>query len=172
MNNENKPLLISLKPSYADLVFRGLKKAELRRRISENLKNRDVFVYVSSPVKILRGGFRVGQVWSGTPNDVWEEVSRMAGVSRKDFNTYYNGASVAFALEILDVWEYKTPRTLDDLRLRFFDFVVPQSYRYVKTDEMAFFKKLKRLPKTFSVNKNTYLGINRKCVVTLNPVAL
>ena len=63
---DTRPLLLSLKPRYADLVFRGLKTAELRRRIPY-VENRDVFVYVSSPVRRLRGGFHVEHVWSGTP---------------------------------------------------------------------------------------------------------
>ena len=161
MNDKYKPLLISLKPNYADLVFSGLKKAELRRHLSGGLEGRDVFVYVSSPVKILRGGFRIGQVWSGTPKDIWKEVSCMAGVSRKTFNEYYSGAPVAFALEIIDVWEYKTPKTLDELRMKFIDFVVPQSYRYVKNDEIRFLKKLQRSPKILSsLNYTTTTDLN------------
>ena len=69
-----KALLLSLKPIYADLVFSGLKIAELRRRIP-CVENRDVFIYVSSPARELRGGFRVGQVWKGSPDEVWKQVS-------------------------------------------------------------------------------------------------
>lgn len=39
MRKTSPPLLISLKPNYADLVFRGLKTAELRRRMSEHVVN-------------------------------------------------------------------------------------------------------------------------------------
>lgn len=144
MNSNSSPLLISLKPGYADLVFCGLKTAELRRRISTFVENRDVFVYVSSPVMILRGGFRVGQVWSGSPQEIWHTVSELAGVSRKVFDDYYAGQNVAFALEIIDVWEFENPITLQELRSRFPDFVVPQSYRYLKTNERRSFRNLKR----------------------------
>ena len=61
-----RPLIISLKPCYADMVFEGLKTVELRRRIASQISNRDVFIYVSSPVRELRGGFRVGQVSHST----------------------------------------------------------------------------------------------------------
>ncbi|MEP4049793.1 MAG: hypothetical protein ABJN80_13200 [Luteolibacter sp.] len=144
MSAKAPPILISLKPSYADLVFCGLKTAELRRRISTFVENRDVFVYVSSPVKMLRGGFRVGQVWSGSPKEIWATVSNLAGVSRKVFDDYYEGKNVAFALEIIDVWEFVNPLSLHDLRCRFPDFVVPQSYRYMKPDECRSFRHLKR----------------------------
>jgi predicted transcriptional regulator len=148
MNNTAQPLLISLKPDYADLVFRGLKTAELRRRLSEHIVDRDVFVYVSSPIKELRGGFRVGQVWSGSPEQIWATVSRLAGVSREVFDNYYYGTNVAFAIEILDVWQYANPRSLDNLRSQFPGFVVPQSYRYVKANEARSFRNLKRVIKT------------------------
>jgi len=138
------PLLISLKPNYADLVFSGLKTAELRRRISAHIENRDVFVYVSSPMMKLRGGFRVGQVWSGTPEEVWSTVSTLAGVSRRVFDDYYEGINVAFALEIINVWEYERPLSLETLRARFPGFVVPQSYRYAKPNECRSFRNLRR----------------------------
>ena len=34
MSESPKPLILSLKPRYADLIFEGVKKAELRRRPS------------------------------------------------------------------------------------------------------------------------------------------
>jgi predicted transcriptional regulator len=144
MSANAPPLLISLKPNYADLVFGGLKTAELRRRISTFIENRDVFVYVSSPVMTLRGGFRVGQVWSGSPQEIWHTVSNLAGVSREVFDDYYEGQNVAFALEIIDVWEFANPLPLEELRKRFPDFVVPQSYRYLKPNECRSFRNLKR----------------------------
>lgn len=155
MNNKTTPLLISLKPNYANLVFSGLKTAELRRRISESMQDRDVFVYVSSPVKELRGGFRVGQVWSGSPSQVWSTVQDLAGVSKRAFDNYYQGQNIAFALEILDVWEYAYPRNLEQLRAQFSGFVAPQSYRYARKEEIRFFRSLKRI----SLSDNQKLAV-------------
>ena len=59
MNTPTQPLLLSLKLRYANLIFAGRKKAELRRRIASDIEGRDAFIYVSSPVKQLRGGFRI-----------------------------------------------------------------------------------------------------------------
>ena len=147
MNTATDPLLFSLKPCYADLVFKRLKEAELRRRITSCMENRDVFIYVTSPVRQLRGGFRVGQVWSGTPEKVWRQVSKLAGIRKRDFDDYYAGRTVAYALEITDVWEYKNPVSLKTLGNRFPDFVVPQSWRYVRPEECRIFRRMKRLTK-------------------------
>ncbi len=144
MNKITQPLLLSLKPYYADLVFEGRKKAELRRRIASGIEGRDVFIYVSSPVKQLRGGFRVGEVWRGSPEEVWNEVSELAGVDKRGFDKYYEGREIAYALQITEVWEYENPVDLNRLRKRFPNFAVPQSWRYVKPEEYRSFQKMKR----------------------------
>lgn len=140
------PILLSLRPTYADLVFKGLKKAELRRRIATDMEGRDVFIYVSSPVQRLRGGFTVDKVWSGPPETIWDQVSALARVDRETFDLYYEGCSTAFALGITSVWEYKTPSSLVTLRKRFRDFVVPQSWRYLQPEEHRSFQRMSRIP--------------------------
>lgn len=144
MNTPTQPLLLSLKPYYADLIFAGRKKAELRRRIASGIEGRDVFIYVSSPVMQLRGGFRVGHVWQGLPEEVWNEVSEIAGVDKQGFDNYYEGREIAYALQIMDVWEYENPVDLSKLRNLFSNFVAPQSWRYVKPEEHRSFQKMKR----------------------------
>ena len=144
MNVAMRPLLLSLKPRYADLVFEGLKTAELRRRIASHIENRAVFVYVSSPTMELRGGFRVGQVWHGDPEEIWHMVSKLAHVDKQDFDTYFEGLSFAYAFEIKEVWKYHKPVSLNVLRDEFSNFVVPQSWRYVRPEEHEFFIKIKR----------------------------
>ena len=142
--NLTTPLLFSLKPHYADLVFKGVKQAELRRRITHFMENRDVYIYVSSPVQRLRGGFRVGQVWRGSPDEIWNEVSELARIDKRDFDAYYAGRTIAYALKITDVWEHVHPVNLETLRNRFPHFVVPQSWRYVRPEEHRSFRRLKR----------------------------
>ena len=92
----------------------------------------------------LRGGFQVGQVWSGSPEEVWRSVSKLAGVDRQSFDDYFEGQSIAYALEIKNVWEYQNPVELRVLRSLFDNFVVPQSWRYVKAEEHEAFQQLER----------------------------
>ena len=141
-----RPLIISLKPYYADLVFGGLKKVELRRRIASQINDRDVFIYVSSPVRELRGGFRIGQVWKGSLDAVWNNVVELVTIERQEFDAYFQGQTVAYALEVTNVWKYQSPVSLSWLRERFDDFVVPQSWRYAKTEEYEAFQRMKRRP--------------------------
>ena len=147
MKESDSPLLISLKPCHAGKVFDGLKKAELRRRALKRFEGREAFVYVTSPDMELRGGFRVGKVWTGTPEEIWREVSPIAGIDKTAFDSYYAGCSVATALEIAEVWEYADPVSLRRLREAFPNFTVPQSWRYAKREERAHFATLERRAK-------------------------
>ena len=142
--NLASPLLFSLKPHYADLVFEGVKRAELRRRITPFMENRDVYVYVSSPDRCLRGGFRVGHVWKGSPDEIWNQVSDLASIDKRDFDAYYAGRTIAYALQIVDVWENEYPTDLSALKERFPCFVVPQSWRYLRPEEYRSFCRMKR----------------------------
>ena len=146
------PLLLSLRPCFADLVFAGLKKAELRRRFAKGAENRNVYIYVTSPEQQLRGGFRVENVWTGTPEEVWSEVSKLAGIDKTDFDAYYQGSTVAHALKIANVWEYANPMDLEKLRTRFENFVVPQSWRYVRPEEYRSFNRMHKKAATPAVS--------------------
>lgn len=136
------PVLLSLRPRFAELVFRELKLVELRRRFAQFAENREVFIYVTSPERVLRGGFRVDHVWKGTPEDIWHEVAKIAGIGKSEFDDYYRGSKVAYALRIADVWEFDTATSLKELRKRLGSFTVPQSWRYVKASEAKLFRQL------------------------------
>ena len=138
------PVLISLRPQFADLVFDGHKLAEFRRRFATITEERDVYVYVTSPQMVLRGGFCVDRVWRGSPEEVWRSVSTLAGIRRDDFDAYYEGATTAYALGITDVWEFRQPIDVRTLKDQLGGFVVPQSWRYVKPEERKVFKKMAR----------------------------
>ena len=152
MDTALNPILLSVKPPFADLIFNGLKEAELRRRFIQNAKDRDVFIYVTSPVRALRGGFRVGHVWRGTPADIWNEVRHIAQIKKREFDEYYGDCSVAYALRITDVWEYNKLVNFQTLKQRISKFVVPQSWRYVRPEEYQFFKHAKRKGRLRPIN--------------------
>lgn len=139
-----RSLILSVKPIYAHLIFQGQKSIELRKRIAPRIQNHHVLVYVSSPVQHLQGGFRIGNVWHGEPEEIWAKVSERSFVSKQEFDSYYDGKRVAAALEISDVWEFENPSGLADLRTEFPNFVVPQSWRFVRPEEQRLFAQRRR----------------------------
>ena len=142
MNDRQSPLLISLRPCFAELIFTGLKQVELRRRFSDFVQGRQVFIYVSSPERVLRGGFRVEQVWKGSPESIWQEVSSAVGIDRPEFDAYYQGSDIAYALKISELWEFSTPIQLQSLKNKLGCFAAPQSWRYLKSNEEKFLGRM------------------------------
>lgn len=138
-----RPVLLSLKPYYANLVFEGLKTVEFRRRMASHIEGCDAFIYVSRPIMALRGGFRIGEVWSGAPEEVWHIVAERTRVDKQDFDTYFEGQTITYALEIKEVWECPKPVSLGTLRGQFPNFVAPQSWRYVRSDEYQLYRKIR-----------------------------
>ena len=137
-------LLISLKPRDADLIFEGVKRVELRRHDLRHVKGRRAYVYVTRPAMELQGGFRVGEVLTGPPQQIWDAVSTDGGIIKADFDAYYAGCEVACALRIVDAWKFAYPKSLTALRQRFENFVVPQSWRYARPQEYRSFRNMKK----------------------------
>ena len=137
------PLLLSLKPRFADLVFMGEKTVELRRRIASTMTGREVFIYVSSPVQMIRGGFRVAEVWSNDPETVWSEVASRAGIAKAEYDAYYEGCGIAHALALSDVWAHEAPVEIEGVREALPGFRPPQSWRYAKGRELEWLQGFK-----------------------------
>ena len=90
------------------------------------------------------GGFRVERMWCGTPEEIWALVKRLAMVGKDAFDAYYAGRTTAYALKIADVWERKNSVDLSQLKNRFPNFVVPQSWRSLRPEEYRSFRNMKR----------------------------
>ena len=137
------PLLFSLKPRFAELVFTGKKTVELRRRIASTMKGREVFIYVSSPMCMIRGGCRVTEVWSSDPETLWGEVAYRAGVAKAEYDAYYEGCGIAHALALSDVWAHEAPVEIAGVRSALPGFRPPQSWRYARGRELEWLRRFK-----------------------------
>lgn len=130
-----RALLLSIRPKYAEKIFNGTKTIELRR-VRPRLSAGDlVFVYASSPVKALLGGFEVACVVAGPPSELWDKVKSEAGVNRCEFNDYFKGARQGFGIVLRKAWPLDKPIKLEKLRSRKTNFRPPQSYHYFSQDE-------------------------------------
>lgn len=128
-------ILISIQPRFAEKIFERTKAVELRRVRPKVNKGDVVLVYVSSPVKALYGAFSIERVIATSPAKLWEEVKYIAGVSRAEFDSYYEGAEVGVGIFInLDsLRELNSPMDLNRLRQEWPKFQPPQSYRYLRS---------------------------------------
>lgn len=133
---DSTALLLSIRPKYADLIFNGRKTIELRRVRPRIQRGSIILIYVSSPVKALMGGFLVQKVIQGSPTYLWRVIGNETGITKKEFETYYSGLSLGFAISASKVWQLKNPIVLNKLKQRWENFTPPQGYRYINLQEI------------------------------------
>jgi predicted transcriptional regulator len=102
-------LLFSMRPEYAERVFKGEKQVEIRRKFSEKWLGSKVVVYGTQPLAALMGEVTVSGVTSGSPCVIWERFGARAGCSHEEFADYVGNAPQVYAIELGDVTPYLCP---------------------------------------------------------------
>ncbi len=118
--------LLSIRPPYAEAIFRGEKRFEFRRAIFRKAVD-VVVVYTTSPTSLVVGEFDVTGVISESVEDLWGRTSRYAGIDSKVFFSYFEGRGVGHAIAIGNVRKYKRPLDLAAT----FGIRAPQSFVYI-----------------------------------------
>ena len=136
---QNSALLFSLKPQFADLVIRGEKRVEFRRRFSTNMEGALAYFYISSPVKCIMFSSILSKVHYSNVSDLWKRFCSIGGVSEKDFFTYFNGINDGYAIELDNVKILSKKWSLDSIRNSHIpSFRPPQSYYNLRYDSPLF----------------------------------
>jgi predicted transcriptional regulator len=120
-------LVLSIKPRYADLIETGRKRVEFRRRFPADVTRARALLYVSSPVQAIRLACVICEVHRAQPHDLWRNFGEHSGVTRRDFDAYFDGSATAIALLLTDVRRLSPPLPLNGPVLRAIDFHPPQS---------------------------------------------
>ena len=118
--------LLSIKPPYAEAIFRGEKRFEFRRAIFRQAVD-VVVVYITSPTCRVVGEFDVTEVISDSVEDLWTRTSPYAGIDRSAFLNYFTGREIAHAIRIGKVRKYKKPLEL----IKTYGIRAPQSFVYI-----------------------------------------
>jgi predicted transcriptional regulator len=123
--NPVEDALISIRPGYADAIFSGTKTIELRRRIPPTAAGLRLWIYVTKPVGAVLGIAEVKEVIAGSPATVWEKCGDGAGLTRQEFDQYFESSKTAFGLVLSNV-KKGVPATMDVLKLMRPGFHPPQ----------------------------------------------
>jgi predicted transcriptional regulator len=118
--------LLSIKPKYAEAIFRGEKQFEFRRVIFRR-PVKVVVLYTTSPVSRVAGEFDVNEIISDSVEGLWKRTKHRAGIDRKFFFEYFAGQKTAHAIAIGSVRRYS--RSFDIFRK--FGIRAPQSFAYL-----------------------------------------
>jgi len=128
----DKALLIPIKPKYAEMLFEGVKSVELRRTRPRIGQGDIVLLYVSSPTKAVVGAFEVENVIEMPVEDLWPLVEGAAGLSKTEFDVYFDGTSKGVAISLSRIVRFYRPVFLAELQAHWPGFHPPQSYRYLE----------------------------------------
>ena len=131
-------IFLSIRPQYADKIFVGTKTVELRRVRPKHIgEGALVLIYVPSPIKSLVGAFKVDRVVEESLQRLWEMVHDRAGVTREEFDAYYDEVSIGVGIFFSKIWRLPEPIELEDLKEQTIDFQPPQGFRYATRSELA-----------------------------------
>jgi len=121
-------VLLSIKPEYAEQILKGRKKFEYRKSIFKNSKVDTVIIYATMPIGKVIGEFKVGNIISLTPRELWKFTEKYAGISRTFFDEYFFNRDVGFAITVENPKRYSRPINLQDFIP---GATPPQSFRYI-----------------------------------------
>lgn len=134
------PVLISVHPLYAAEIAAGRKKVEFRRRWSNKPTNLLV-VYATAPIKAIVAVAEISEVRRAGSVQLWEICKSYGGsITRARLREYMHDLDHGVALLL---GRLAVPKIGISPQEAFGgDFVPPQSYRYLRADEVDSLIKL------------------------------
>src|SRR5438105_13216860 len=117
MKNAPKPVLLSIKPEYVELIFSGAKTVELRRVVPRSvLPNCELIIYSTSPKQSIVGKAKIERIEKMPVAKLWSEIKHSAGINRKSFFAYFDGKSHGYAICLTKVKQFSPSYPVSGLR--------------------------------------------------------
>jgi predicted transcriptional regulator len=139
MGTDHRALFISVRPRFAELLLNGQKTVELRRVQPAVASGSLVLLYASSPVCALVGTASIGNIQVSAHDDIWCRHGARTGISRDEYDDYFEGADTAVAIILTSVLPLPRAVPLRELRQGRKWFRPPQSFRYLDRHQIASF---------------------------------
>lgn len=102
-------VLMSIKPKYANKIFDGTKLYEYRRKIWSRTDVNKIFVYASSPIRLVIGQVEIDTIEQTCPRDIWSNTHWFGGIIEKDFYEYFKNCERGYAIRIKNPVALNTP---------------------------------------------------------------
>lgn len=129
--DQDRMIVLSLKPRFAEAILAGTKTVELRRTTPKIEVPTRALLYASTPVRALLGSCIITSVISADLKALWREYGSRAELSQHEFKQYFEGVEVGTALTLDEQQPLSKSVPLQDLRARPRGFRPPQSFSYV-----------------------------------------
>jgi predicted transcriptional regulator len=131
----SRAVLMSVKPSYANLLVSGAKTIELRKRFPSDLPHGTrIIIYSSSPEMAVIGEVEISQVEKLEIRNLWSRAAIEAMISWEDFKEYFKGLDYGYAISVQKAKRYEKKKPLEDFESLGVTSP-PQSFQYITTSE-------------------------------------
>jgi len=127
--------LISMKPTYVEMLISGDKAVEIRNRSVNLQPNSRIWIYSTLPKGCVQAVAQVLRVEVGSPVSIWRKHHCSVGISKRIYYHYVNGSSAVSAILVKRIWKLPFDLSLKYLRNRVPGFHPPQSLRYMNDDD-------------------------------------
>lgn len=129
--HDAKTILVSIKPEHVARILAGEKKVELRRRSPQRVaEGGTMLIYETMPKCAIVASCEVIAVETLPIEVLWRRYREVSGITRKQFDAYYEGCAVGVALRLGNV--RSAPRHISLNRMRStYELTPPQSFAYI-----------------------------------------
>lgn len=128
-------LLISIKEQYVKKILSGDKTIELRKAKPRAKIGDSVVIYTTNPKKAITAIATIKNILVLSPQNMWKENSNKLGISKDDFDIYYNNCSKAIGIELANVHKLNNEILLSAIKGIYPNFSPPQTFKYLNKFE-------------------------------------
>ena len=129
--DQDRMIVLSLKPGFAEAILAGDKTVELRRTVPRIVTRTRALLYAATPVRALVGTCIVTSVRSADLVSLWQEYGSKAGLPHDEFQRYFEGVDAGAALTLDDPQPFNRVVPLEELGAMPEGFRPPQSFAYI-----------------------------------------
>ena len=131
--DQDRMIVLSLKPRFAEAILTGDKTIELRRTEPKISSPTRALLYATTPVRALVGTCIIAGVRSIDLAVLWREHGSRTALLYHEFKRYFEGVEVGTTLTLTHPQPFSRKILLQDLRATPRSFRPPQSFAYVDT---------------------------------------
>lgn len=115
-NEKQANVAISIKPKYVERILDGMKRIEFRCKAVRLPKGTRLWIYSTHPASEIGASAVVESIEAGTPEEIWVKHQHAGGITKKEFDEYFNGREIAYAIELKEVKKINSPISLQEIR--------------------------------------------------------
>ena len=140
VEKNDEVLFISIQPRFCELIRKGEKTVELRKRLPKKLP-KFAIVYESAPTKKATFIIKIRKFDAAPTKVIWERYSKRCAISKSHFDEYYRGSKQSVALIIEKVMPLG--QSISRKVLEKYSLAPPQDYRYATKEEIMNIMKVR-----------------------------